>query len=405
MGKRSTEVGEVRAIARGGEAVVETGHGVVFVPGALPGEEVELERTGTKRGAPRGRLKRIVRASERRVEPACPHVARCGGCPLMIADASLQREIKLGFLLDACRGVPGADACEAEWVEAPGALSYRRRARLSWHGSTLGYRGLRSKRVADIDACAVLMPPLAEAWNAVRARLSEVVRGSGDIQLQLGRAGKVIVELSTSDAPPPALFDACAALAEDEPIAGVSLRAGDAGSAATWGEEHLVLFSQANEEINASLVRAVADLAEPRGQRVLELHSGVGNFTIELASRSPSALVAVERDPRAVAACQQSLNERGLAARVTAGDANRPPKGRYDVLVLDPPRQGARALFEESRVLPGPKRVVYVSCDTATLSRDLRLASEHGYRIDRMMGFDMFPQTAHLESLVRLVRV
>jgi 23S rRNA (uracil1939-C5)-methyltransferase len=323
----------------------------------------------------------------------------------MIANPALQRDIKLGFLTEACRGLPGADVCEPEWVESPRALSYRRRARLSWHASTLGYRGLRSKRVADIEACAVLMPPLSEAWAAIRARLAKVLRGSGDIQLQLGRAGRVIVELSTSGAPPPELFDACAALAEDGPIAGVSLRAGDAGSAATWGDEHLVLFSQANEDINAALVQAVAELAEPEGQRVLELHSGVGNFTIELASRSPSALVAVERDPRAVAACQDALEERGLEARVTAGDANQPPKGRYDVVVLDPPRQGARGLFEDSKLLPGPKRVVYVSCDTATLSRDLRLATEHGYRVDHMMGFDMFPQTAHLESLVRLVRV
>ena len=85
--------------------------------------------------------------------------------------------------------------------------------------------------------------------------------------------------------------------------------------------------------------------------------------------------------------------------------ANHPPKGRYDVIVLDPPRQGARALFEESDLLPGPKRIVYVSCDTATLARDLRIATSKGYRIDRVIGFDMFPQTAHLESLVRLVRV
>jgi 23S rRNA (uracil1939-C5)-methyltransferase len=74
------------------------------------------------------------------------------------------------------------------------------------------------------------------------------------------------------------------------------------------------------------------------------------------------------------------------------------------VVVLDPPRQGARALFEQSKLWPGPKRVVYVSCDTATLSRDLQIVTRSGYRIDRMIGFDMFPQTAHLESLVRLVR-
>ena len=86
------------------------------------------------------------------------------------------------------------------------------------------------------------------------------------------------------------------------------------------------------------------------------------------------------------------------------GDANDPPTGRYDVLVLDPPRQGAKALFEREQVWPTAKRIVYVSCDTATLGRDLRSACAHGYRIDAAVGLDMFPQTAHLESVVRLVR-
>ena len=404
MATHEIERGEVRAIGRGGEAVVETASGIVFVPGALPGEELELRRSGSKRGAARGQLTRLLRRSAQRVDPICPHVQRCGGCPLMIADAELQRDIKLGFLREACRGLRGAEETRVEWVPSPTTLAYRRRARMSWHGSTLGYRALRSKRVSDIDACPVLMPPLADAWTAARERLTHALRGSGDIQLQLGGDGRVVVEISTGDSPPPALFEACATLNDEACISGVSLRAGDSGSAASWGDEHQVLFSQANEGINAALVQAVADLAEPEGVRVLELHSGVGNFTLELAARSPSALSAVERDPRAVSACQAALKARGLDARVSVGDANQPPKGHYDVLVLDPPRQGARALFEESKVLPGPKRVVYVSCDTATLSRDLRMATERGYRVDRMIAFDMFPQTAHLESLVRLVR-
>jgi 23S rRNA (uracil1939-C5)-methyltransferase len=162
-------------------------------------------------------------------------------------------------------------------------------------------------------------------------------------------------------------------------------------------------FSQANDAVNARLVDAVVELAQPAGLRVLELHCGIGNFTVGLAAQAQT-LVAVEQDPRAVEACQGNLKRRGLRARVAVGDANQPPKGRYEVVVLDPPRQGAKALFEHSDVLPGPKRVVYVSCDTATLARDLHLATAKGYRIDRLIGFDMFPQTAHLESLVRLVR-
>ncbi len=404
MARKRVLQGEVRAIGRGGDAVTETGEGVVLVPGALPGEHIELEPTASKRGAARGRLRRILRPSEARVDPPCVHAPRCGGCPLMIADVDAQREIKLGFLRDACRGLPGAEETEPQWVPSPNAFGYRRRARFAWHGGTLGYRALHSKHVNDVDACIVLMAPLGAAWSAVRSCLTPALRGSGEIQLQLGFADRVIVALTTSADPTPEIFDACAALSREPSIAGVSLRTAGGGAPATWGDEHLVLFSQANDGINRALVRTVAELAAPEGLRVLELHAGVGNFTVELASHGPSALVAVEQDPHAARACQAALERKGLRARVTVGDANQPPKGRYDVVVLDPPRQGARALFEQSELWRGPKRVIYVSCDTATLARDLHLVTGRGYRIDHMIGFDMFPQTAHLESLVRLVR-
>ena len=334
----------------------------------------------------------------------------------MSARPELQREVKLGFLLDACRGLPGADETDVEWIESPSELGYRRRARLAWHGDAMGYRTFHSKRVVDIDECLVLAEPLRAAWSEARAWLASSLRGAGEIQLHLTAPDRAVVSLETEDEQPTGLYEACDSLSRRPPIAGVTLRTSGSEIPASWGESHVVVeiesatiqgpagsFFQANDWVNPHLVRAVVDLSEPEGLRVLELHSGVGNFTMELAARA-GTLVAVEQDRRAVEACRANLERRGLPGRVTVGDANRPPKGRFDVVVLDPPRQGARALFEDSSVLPGPKRVVYVSCDTATLSRDLRLATARGYRIDRIIGFDMFPQTAHLESIVRLVR-
>lgn len=410
--------GRVRAIGRGGDGVVETEEGVVLVPGVLPGEAVELELLPPKGGAARGRLRKVEMPSPGRVDPPCRHIARCGGCPLMIANSELQRQAKLGFLLDACRGLPGADEVEARWIPSPRALGYRRRARFAWHKDELGYRALHSKRVADIEECIVVEDPVAAAWAAVRNDLRGRLRGDGQIQLERTSDGRVVVALTTRDQQDPALFAACESLSFATCVAGVTLRTAESVAAASWGETELVLgeaadalrgpsgsFSQANDGINLSLVETVVELAEPAGLRVLELHAGLGNFTVALAAAAPAALVAVEQDAKAVDACKQNLHRRGLDARVTIGDANMPPKGRYDVVVLDPPRQGARELFEQSKVFPGPKRIVYVSCDTATLGRDLRRAVRFGYRIDRMIGFDMFPQTAHLESLVRLVRV
>jgi len=417
MPSKRSEQGEVRAVGRGGDAVVETSHGIVLVPGALPGERLELMPTGSKRGAARGRLIRVLRPSAERREPACADADRCGGCPLMIASPELQREVKRSFLADACRGLPGADETEIEWVDSPATLGYRRRARLAWHRDTIGYRQLHSKRVSPIGECIVLVQPLREAWDALRAYLAPSLRGGGEIQLQLTNAGRVVVDLRADDDQPPALFETCERLCELPLVAGVTLRTSGEGHAASWGETRVSVqagasgllegpggaFSQANDAVNEKLIEAVVRLAEPQGLRVLELHCGIGNFTVGLAAQA-SALVAVEQDPLAVDACQLNLKRLGLEARVTVGDANQPPKGRYDVIVLDPPRQGAKALFERGAVLPGPKRLIYVSCDTATLARDLRLATAKGYRIDCLIGFDMFPQTAHLESLVRLVR-
>ncbi len=411
------ELGEVRAVGRGGDAVVETPNGIVLVPGALPTERVEIALSSSKRGAARGVLKRILRAAPGRREPACADAPRCGGCPLMIADAEIQREIKLGFLRDACRGLPGSDTTEIDWVSAPDELGYRRRARLAWHGRSIGYRQLHSNRINDIAECIVLAKPLREAWTRLRARLAPSLRGEGEIQLQLTGADRVRVDLRAEHDPLPDLFEACEALSRSPGIAGVSLRTGETGHAASWGDTQVLLpregggalegppgaFSQANDAVNSKLVEAVIELAEPEGRRVLELHSGIGNFTLGLAQLAKT-LVAVEQDPQAAQACQANLQRHGLQARVTVGDANQPPAGKYEVLVLDPPRQGAKALFERGDLLPGPKRIVYVSCDTATLARDLRIATTKGYRIERAIGFDMFPQTAHLESLVLLVR-
>ena len=415
-GKQPVE-GDVRAVGRGGDAVVETPDGVVLVTGALPGERIELALTSSKRGAARGRLTHVLRASEERREPPCDDALRCGGCPLMIAGPELQRDIKQGFLRDACHGLPGGAETEIEWVGSAKEFEYRRRARLAWHRDTIGYRQLHSKRVIDIAECGVLMEPLRRGWQEVRDCLASSLRGGGEIQLQLTGTEHVVVDLHASDDQAPALFEACDALCKRPVIAGVTLRTRGAGRPATWGETDVAIqvgegeplegpaeaFSQANDGVNERLVEAVVELAEPAGLRVLELHCGIGNFTVGLAAHAKT-LVAVEQDPHAVEACQGNLRRRGLQARVAVGDASQPPKGRYDVIVLDPPRQGAKAFFAHSDVLPGPKRLVYVSCDTATLARDLHLATAKGYRIDRLIGFDMFPQTAHLESLVRLVR-
>ncbi|MFW2390078.1 MAG: hypothetical protein ACN4G0_17210, partial [Polyangiales bacterium] len=220
MSSKQSLEGKVRAVGRGGDAVVETPNGIVMVPGALPGERIELAPAGSKRGASRGRLTRVLEPSPERRAPPCEVTAKCGGCPLMIASPALQEQIKRGFLRDACRGLPGGDEIDIEWVESPDELGYRRRARLAWHGDTIGYRQLHSKRVNAIEKCIVLAAPLRDAWNELRAELESSLRGAGEIQLQRSGDDKVLVALHAQSEQRPELFAACAALSERPVISG-----------------------------------------------------------------------------------------------------------------------------------------------------------------------------------------
>jgi 23S rRNA (uracil1939-C5)-methyltransferase len=151
-------------------------------------------------------------------------------------------------------------------------------------------------------------------------------------------------------------------------------------------------------------VRCVEELAQPERARALELYAGHGNLTFALASAA--SLVAIESDAAAVDALRAQLLERGFPhVQVRCADAAEGARGGspVDVAVLDPPRSGARAAIA-ALLKRNPARIVYVSCDLATLERDLRALTDACYRVDRALAFDMFPQTAHLESVVRLQR-
>ncbi len=410
--------GTAREMARGGEAVVDTDRGVVFVAGALPGERVRLRELRREGGALRGALDAVLRASPERVAPPCAIAARCGGCPWMNASIEAQRSWKQRFLAEAL----GATDLPV-WLEAAGdPLGYRRRARLVFAGgrhAKLGYRTHRGTVIVDTSECIVLDSSLAGALPDVRRLLLPLLAGQGEVHLAVSArdgAPAAAVVVTSGSAQPTAVFRACEALASLPGIAGVALRAGGAVAPAVWGDprEHttggdgLPLvgppggFSQANEAVNAVLVAHVARLAETAGKRVLELYAGHGNLTVALAPGAAS-LVAVEYDEAAAAACRENLARRGLTGvRVVAGDAAAWQGGPVDVVVLDPPRAGAREVLD-AIARRRPERIVYVSCDTATLGRDIARLRALGYVPDAAIALDMFPQTAHLESVVRLV--
>jgi 23S rRNA (uracil1939-C5)-methyltransferase len=414
--------GLVRDVTDAGDAVVETEErGIVMMRGGLPGERVRVRVEETRRGVARGVLLALLTPSPDRIASPCALSERCGGCPLSSLQLPAQHALKLERVRRAVAGLcaPGVDPDMA----SPGAaLAYRRRARFRFQrvgaNVQLGYFAHGSHTLIDVDACPVLEPSLDRALQQLRAVLAPALTGSGEIEVSAFAAERVVANVRCESAAPPTAYRAAEALAARAPFAGVSLSVSD-GAAARFGEVtgsaavgldgapvHAPSqgFSQVHAAANERLGSLVVELAESNGARVLELYAGHGNFTVVLAQHAQS-LVAVEGNPASAAACRDNLRAREYtAARVIAADvaAARLPE-RCDVIVLDPPRAGAPPLagiVTKTRA----ERVVYVSCHMTTLQRDLRALHAAGYVADRVHAIDMFPQTAHVEAVVRMRR-
>ena len=388
--------------------------------GALPGERVRVEVTGKAQGTLHGRIRELLEPHPERQAAACPWVEACGGCPLMALAPSAQLRWKAGHIARALAGtmspLPPIDV-----VASPLPYGYRTRARLSFcetkKGLLLGYRAANSRDVVDVNACAVLAKELADAVVLVRKHMAQLA-GRGEVRLARGVGGRAVVQLVCDALQPPELYRSLEALAAEPALAGVSLTVergapvthGDVRQQALDGEGRAVWgpafgFAQANDRLNHALVAHVLELAEPAEQRVLELYAGHGNFTLGLAAHAKE-VVAVESDRAAAETCRENARERGLRnVRVRAEDAAKVAGERasFDVVVLDPPRAGAKEALAGIAAAK-PKRIVYVSCDPGTLRRDLGLLHGLGYAPVHARGFDMFPHTPHVEMVVKLER-
>lgn len=411
MKKQKLE-GRVLAFARGGDAIVETSAGRVYVPDVVPGDVIALETTERVRGALHGRALRVLEASHDRVAPPCAHVLACGGCAFMHASLERQRATKQKVVADAL-------GHEVAFEHAGGPEGYRRRARLAFDARArhLGYRARRSNAVVDVASCLVLASELGALLPVLRERLLPRLAGKGELRLALGLGGLPVVRASADEAQPAGLYAQLDAMVREGLLAGASVLAGGATKPAVHGDprertrafdgSELVGtdsgFSQANELVNARLVEHARAFAGTQGASVLELYAGHGNLTVALAPGA-RAYTAVELDPAAADALGANVRARGLAVTVQAKDAAHAKSARVDVVVLDPPRTGAADALP-SVIAAAPLRIVYVSCDPITLGRDVRVLAGKGYALRRAVALDMFPHTPHVETVALLERV
>ena len=402
----------IEALGTGGEGLarVPGQEHPVFVAGTLPGELVRIRLAG--KGA---ELVRVLEPSVDRKTPECVDHAACGGCDWMHASIDAQRrehQRRLVRLLETPVG----------HHESAPALGYRTRLRLHVRSRgaavSVGYFRARSKNLLAPKQCVVADPRLDRG----RLEVAAILRGplDGELSLALGAGGLPVGELVLSTGEPSgALIGALDQLVQRGAFAGFRVLFPHAAplvfgapAPVTEGADGapLVLapggFAQSspaiNQELATRLLAAVDSLSLRPDARVFEAYAGAGNFSVLLAART-TKLETFELSAPAVIAARSNLAARGLTAKVHEAAAERITlPNRLPLLVLDPPRDGARDLMQTARS-SRTQAVLYVSCDPVTLARDRALLGPD-YGLTRLELFEMFPQTSHVETLALLVR-
>jgi 23S rRNA (uracil1939-C5)-methyltransferase len=427
----------VHDLASDGHGIARSGRDVYFIPGALPGETVVAEMLERKRKIWYCRLVSIEQVSEHRIEPPCVHYKRCGGCDLQ----HLAYDQQVVFKQQRVARELSRQGIEVKQWDAPLIANdqqwhYRRRARLgirynkSNQEVSIGFRESQSQHLTNIDMCPVLVEHVALDWKAWRGRLAQLEGIARFTHIEVLQASerlvlvfRVLKKVTKNDHKrlqgwaTELNIDLYIRPDDEQPIEAVN----EVISPLTHtvlGHDltiHPDYFVQVNNTINQLMVaKAKAWLAPEAGSHVWDLFAGHGNFSVPLAQ---DAIVdAVEVSDEMVRAIEQHalhlctdalLNKAGCGlvahkADLSKGDSlsNLP---NPDYVLLDPPRAGASGCMAEL-IKRKAKRMVYVSCDPATLARDLNTLSDD-FEVERITILDMFPHTHHIETMVLLVPV
>lgn len=366
-------------LAFGGEGVGRVDGKVIFVPWTVPGDQVRVRVVSDHGRYERGELIEILQPSSDRVEPLCSVFGKCGGCQWQNVRYDVQLKMKEAILRDSLQRVGGfKEPLILPIMAAVDPWHYRHRIQLKVDPHGIGFHAFRSHEVVPFEECFIADSRLNEAVQKIRLQALP----EKPFELSLNTNGEVVSHEFEQDH-----------------------REGEG------------IFSQANRLQNENLVRTVfdfsfgkAELAFTKKKTVVELYAGDGNFTFPIAERA-GRVIAVEANQEAVERGEAQSLERGVHhIEWIVGNAEWGLKKIYrkkivaDLLILDPPRHGAREILDLIPLLK-PRTVIYVSCDPLTLSRDLKLLCRRHYRLEKVQPIDMFPQTYHLESVAQLTLV
>ena len=431
--RRRLPEGEFEALvvdmAHDGRGVARVEGKATFLHGGLPGERVRFRYTDRRRSRDEGRVVEVLEPSPHRVEPRCAHYGTCGGCSLQHLDPAQQVAVKQKVLLDNLRQIGRVEPKRVlEPLVNASPWGYRRKARLGVKdvtakgGVLVGFRERGSSLVAELDRCEVLHPKVGGLLPALRELIESlsIRRQLPQIEMAMDDERCVLI-LRVLQAPDDADRARLSAFARAHdlffylqpggPETVLSLdRAVDLSYALPAHDLELGFlpgdFTQVNTGINRAMVARALELLDLEGsERVLDLFCGVGNFTLPIARRS-AAVVGIEGDPGLVERARGNARRNRIENAVFhAADlygelaAEAWLQQRFDKALLDPPRSGAQEVLHLPPRL-GVRRLVYVSCYPGTLARDAGiLVGQHGYRLHSAGVMDMFPHTAHVESI------
>lgn len=434
---------EVSALSSDGTGIARTGHGIIFVQGALPDETVRAQIVSRKKDFAVADTLEVIRASSGRVKPRCKYYGRCGGCQLQHANYDTQLKLKAGIVIDAMNRIGGFKLYDVECEASPESWGYRNKAAFPVQNLggkiAAGFYRAGTHRLELIRQCPVNAKRLNEIYGKILDGLEERLPFDGyDERTNTGKLRHIIARtgIHTGESLLSFVVNGKLSAKSVKSLASLGNNArpdtltlnhnskpgnvilgtytenlkGSGIIAEKLGKYRLMFDTASFFQVNtgqAEKLFAYASGCVRGAKNILELYSGTGSLTCYLAENARN-IVSVEEWRGAVKMASRNLqannfgNVNTLCGR--SEDIIGSLKEQYDAVVLDPPRDGCARTVLEAVSMLGVRRIVYVSCNPATLARDCRVLAGHGYSLENVRAFDMFPQTAHVESVAVLFR-
>lgn len=385
---------------------------VVMIKGAaLPGEMVEVVIEQEKKDFSIASVARIIKPSPHRIEPGCKLFGICGGCHLQHASYEEQVALKEDILRDSLKRTAKIDLKLSASLAADSPWNYRYRGQFKIKNGEIGFYREKSTDLIEIDNCPLMKDEINRSLEETKSIIEGI--SAKEIHISCGDSLTALLKIHEGEKGGSG-FDRIASAFLDSGFSGLIIETGDK-EILRYGKPYITLnfeglqytvsamsFFQSNYQLNQSLVRLIKETLQPyKGKRVLDLYAGAGNFSLPLAG--DAEVIAVEENPYAVEDGMRNLeiNRINNCEFIRSSAESFQTSDKIDILILDPPRPGLTQKAIKNVLTMMPEQIIFISCDPATFSRDIRKLSEI-YDVESVRMVDLFPQTFHIESLAFL---